>query len=137
MGQVIKSETTKEVVTTPVSEIHTPTAHSKKRVIFRAYQFIWYILGVIETLLAFRVFFKLFAANPYSGFVNLVYAITYPLAAPFFGIFRTTASQGSILEWSTLFAMLVYALLAYGLVELLQFLKPVSHEEVEQTIDNP
>lgn len=129
-------KTTEQVVTTTGSA-ETPASYQKKKVIFRAYQVIWYILGVVETLLFFRVILKLFAANPLSGFVNFIYTLSNPFALPFYGIFRISASQGSILEWTTLFAMIVYLILAYGLVELMKFIKPVSPQEVRETVDNP
>ena len=129
-------KTTEQVVTTSASG-ETSGSYQKKKAIFRTYQIIWYILGIIETLLFFRVMLKLFAANPISGFVNLIYTFSDPFALPFYGIFRITASQGSILEWTTLFAMVVYLIVAFGLVELIKFVKPVTPEEVKQTVDDP
>ena len=41
-----------------------------------------------------------------------------------------------VFEWSTLIAMAVYAILAYGLVALFQLIKPTNPEEVEQNVDN-
>ena len=128
-------KTTEQVVTT-TSASDTPGSYKKKKVIFRTYQIVWYILGVIETLLAFRIILKLFAANPYSGFTSLIYALSDPFALPFYGIFRITAVSGSVLEWTTLFAMIVYLILAYGLVELIKFIKPVSPEEVHEAVDH-
>jgi hypothetical protein len=130
--QVVK--TTK--VIPPVQTEHTQRVLKKKKTIFRTYQVIWYILGLIEVLLAFRMTLKALGANPTSGFTNLIYALSDPLALPFSGIFGVTATQqGNFFEWSTLIAALVYALIAYGLVELMQLIKPVSKEEVEQTVD--
>ncbi len=129
-------KTTKQV-TPPVQTELPQKAFQKKKVIFRTYQIIWYILGVVEVLLAFRVSLKALGANPVSGFANLVYTVSDPLALPFQGILGTTiGTGGSVFEWSTIVAALVYALFAYGLVQLIQFLKPVSPEEVEQTVDN-
>lgn len=111
-------------------------AYQKKKVIFRTYQVIWYILGVVEVLLAFRVILKMLGANSASPFVSFIYAISRLFAQPFAGILGTSASSGLVLEWSTLIAMAVYAILAYGIVRLLQLIKPTSPEEVEQTVDS-
>lgn len=111
-------------------------SYQKKKVIFRTYQVIWYILGVIEVLLAFRVILKLFGANSASTFVSFIYALSRVFAQPFAGIFGITASSGMVLEWSTLIAMAVYAVLVYGIVQLLQLIKPTTPEEVEQTVDS-
>ena len=58
----------------------------KKKRIFRLNQIIWYILGVIEILLAFRIVLKALAANQGSGFTNFIYTISNPFALPFRGI---------------------------------------------------
>jgi hypothetical protein len=87
-----------------------------------SYAILFYILDVVEGLLALRLLFKLLAANPANGFVNFLYTITAPLVAPFAGIFRSTgvSSAGSILEVGTIIAMIIYALLVYAIVGLLR-----------------
>lgn len=129
-------KTTRQV-TPPLQTEHPQKVFQKKKAIFRTHQIIWYILGIVEFLLAFRMTLKALGANPFSGFTNLVYALSDPLALPFRGIFGiTTTPQGNYFEWSTLVAAFVYSLLAYGLAELMQLVKPVSKEEVEQTVDS-
>src|SRR5687768_5520512 len=86
---------------------HPLKTYDKKKVIFRAYQVIWYILGVIEVLLAFRVILKMLGANPNAGFANLIYTLSNPLAMPFRGIFQTAVVETSVFEWSTIIAGLV------------------------------
>lgn len=124
-------------VVTPGVETSSPQqTYQAKKAIFRSYQVIWYIVGVIEVLLAFRVVLKLLGANTYSGFTNGIYAISSPFALPFAGILGVTVNSDMVLEWSTLIAMAVYVVLAYGIVELLQLVKPTTPQEVEQTVDN-
>ena len=36
----------------------------------------WYVLGILEALLALRFLLKLMQANPLAGFTNFVYSIT-------------------------------------------------------------
>lgn len=110
--------------------------YQAKKAIFRTYQVIWYILGIIEVVLAFRVILKLLGASTQSGFTSFIYGVSSPFALPFAGILRTSASSGMVLEWSTLIAMAVYAVLAYGLVALFQLIKPTNQTEVENTVDN-
>lgn len=85
---------------------------------------IYYLLGLLETLLIFRFIFKLLGANPQSGFVAGIYAITGGMLAPFSGIFSPFITRGaetqSVFEPATLIGMLVYALIAWGLVRLLE-----------------
>lgn len=90
---------------------------------FTAKRVIYYILGLLEILLAFRFVFKLLGANPDSGFVAFIYAVTQIFLAPFTTIFRPAVTQGietkAILEPSTMIAMAVYALIAWGIVKLI------------------
>lgn len=123
-------------VTSGVSTDSPQKEYQTKKAIFRSYQVIWYILGVIEVLLAFRVVLKFLGANAFSGFANFIYAISGLFALPFAGILGTSASSNLIFEWSTLIAMAVYAVVAYGIVALFQLIKPTNPEEVEQSVDN-
>lgn len=94
--QVVK--TTKEVIP-PVQIEHPQKVFQKKKAIFRTHQVIWYLLGIVEVLLAFRMTLKALGANPFSGFTNLIYAFSNPLTLPFSGIFGvTTTPQGNFLS---------------------------------------
>lgn len=112
----------------------TPEKYGQKKAVFRAYQVIWYFLGFVEAVLAFRFALKALGANSGSGFASLVYTVSAPFAAPFLGIFPASATGRVLIEWSTIVAMIVYLLLAYGLVSFLQFVKPTNPKEVEETI---
>lgn len=85
---------------------------------------IYYVLGVIEVLLAFRFIFRLLGANPLSGFVSFIYSITGIFIAPFWGIFNSFVSNGlaarSVFEPATVIGMAVYAIAAWGIVRLLK-----------------
>ena len=133
--QVVK--TTKTVVPPAIKTEPPQEVYETKKVIFRTYQVIWYILAVIEILLGFRMTLKALGASQLSGFTSLIYALSDPLALPFSGILRSTVSDTSTLEWSTVIAAIVYAFIAYGIVYLMQMIKPVTPHEVEQKVDNP
>jgi hypothetical protein len=128
---------TRTVVRPTVVTEHPQRVYDAKRTIFRAYQIIWYILAFIEILLAFRFVFHLMGANPYSGFVALIYGLSGILVAPFVGILPAYGAGVSVFEWSTIIAAVVYLLIAWGLVYLFQLIKPVDPVEVEETVDNP
>jgi uncharacterized protein YggT (Ycf19 family) len=81
---------------------------------------VYYILNVIEIILALRLIFRLLGANPGNGLVNFLYTISAPLVAPFVGIFRQPVVSGSVLEWSTVIAMIIYAVVAYLIVQLIR-----------------
>ena len=97
--------------------------------LYRGTQIVWYILGILEALLAFRFVLKLLGANPDAGFSHFIYSVTYLFAAPFLSVFNLTQVAGSSIEWTTLLAMLVYGLVAYGIVRLLLISKTVSTPE--------
>lgn len=125
-----------EVVMPSMGGAQPQDGYKTKKVIFHAYQIIWYILGVVEVLLAFRILLLLFGADTKSGFTNFIYAISDPLALPFAGIFGITSTSGSVFEWSTFIAMIVYAVVAYGIVALIRLVKPTNPVEIEETVDN-
>lgn len=130
---------TQKVTTASTPQVETTSPQKEyrtKKTIFRTYQVIWYILGMIEVLLAFRILLKLLGASTQSGFTSFIYAISNPLALPFAGILGITQISNMIIEWSTLIAMVVYFILAYGIVAFFQLIKPTNQEEVEQTVDN-
>jgi len=103
--------------------------------LYRGTQIVWYILGIIEALLAFRFVLKLLGANPEAGFTAFIYGATYIFAAPFLRVFRMTQVAGSIFEWTTLLAMFVYWALAFGIIKLLLMGKSVSTPEAAEKLD--
>ncbi len=88
----------------------------------RATQAIYAAFAVLEVLIAFRVVLKLLAANPANLFAQLIYGITEPFVLPFQGLFVTPQAAGVVLELSSILAIFVYMLIAYGLVRLVWLL---------------
>lgn len=103
--------------------------------LYRGTQVVWYILGVLEVLLAFRFVLKLLAANPYAGFTMFIYTLSEIFAAPFLNVFRISRVEGSIFEWTTLLAMAVYALVAWGVIKIFIMSKTVSTPEAAVKLD--
>lgn len=103
--------------------------------LYRGTQIVWYILGLVEVLLAFRFILKLTAANPGAGFTSFIYNLTYVFAAPFLSVFGRTQVEGSVVEWSTILAMLVYWIVATGIVKIFLMSKTVSTPEAAAKLD--
>lgn len=86
----------------------------------------YYILGVLEVLLAFRLVLKILGSNPESTFVSAIYALSGIFVAPFTGIFGEVATEGlettAVLEPALIVAMVVYALVVYGIVKLFEIM---------------
>jgi len=120
-------ETIKETVTTQSDGNNTVTAKHNRNAA-TSYQTVEYLVyfffGLLEILLAFRLLLKLTGASMSSSFVGLIYNLTGIFILPFEGIFRRGFSQGlettSVLEPATLVAVIVYAVLAWGIVKLIR-----------------
>lgn len=112
-----------------------PYVASSTKPLYRGTQIVWYILGILEALLAFRFILKLLGANAGAGFTHFIYAVTYPFAEPFIAVFRTSRVAGSVFEWTTLLAMIVYWLVALAIIRLLTMSKSVTTPEAAQKLE--
>ncbi len=87
---------------------------------------VYFFFGALEVLLTFRLVLKLMGASLTSTFVGLIYGLTGIFILPFEGIFRRGYTQGvettSVLEPATVVAMIVYAILVWGIVKLIRIL---------------
>ena len=110
-----------------------PTYHETKRV-WRSYNVIWFFVGIIVALLAFRFVFELLGANPYNAFVQMIYTLSYPFAGPFQSIFGVTNVARSTFDWSLLVAIIVYILIGYALVQLLRIIHPTTTDEIRHRV---
>lgn len=86
----------------------------------RITQFILLAFGILETLIGFRVLFKLIGANSANLFTHWVYNLSAPFLAPFMTLVVNPGGQEIVLEVTSLIAMLVYGLLCWALVTLAQ-----------------
>ena len=100
-----------------VSEVRTSQSEPgrEQRIFtFKASQLIWLAFGVLEVLIALRIGLMLVGANPGSPVVALIYGITALFLIPFVGLIGSPAVGGMVLEISSMFAMLIYALIAWA-----------------------
>jgi len=110
-----------EIITTPIVTTPVKTGATNKE----TYEYlIYYFFGFLEILLAFRLILKIAGASLSSGFVRLIYTLTSILIMPFDGIFRKAVAPGmeavSVFEPATLVAIIVYILIAWGIVKLVR-----------------
>ena len=70
---------------------------------------------------------RLLGANLGNVFVQTIYSITNVLLWPFSGIFRSAVTTGietkSVMEPATIIAVIVYAIIGWGIVKLIAILK--------------
>lgn len=96
------------------------TELSERQVVLRkTTRLIWWTTGVIEFLIGIRVLLRIMAANPGNPFANFIYSLTDLLLWPFMGLTATPASDGVVLEISSVIAMIIYMLLAWIVIEFL------------------
>jgi hypothetical protein len=124
--------TTRETVTTradgtgSTSSVSNTSAESYASVYQTVEYLVYFFFGAIEILLAFRMLLKITGANAGSGFVDFIYSLSNILVYPFEGIFRSGVTKGlettAVFEPSTLVALLVFPVLAWGIVVLIRVL---------------
>lgn len=80
------------------------------------------LVGIIEILLGVRLVLELFGASPSAPFVAWMYDLTGALVSPFAGAFPNWIIGGFILDVTTLFAMVGYAIVGWLFVQLFSFI---------------
>jgi hypothetical protein len=85
----------------------------------QAQRTVWTILTVLEVFLGLRFFLKWIAANPNSVFAAFLYRLTDLVLWPFAGLVGNATNGDSILEVTTLLAMLIYAVLFWVVLRVL------------------
>jgi uncharacterized protein YggT (Ycf19 family) len=88
----------------------------------RVERVIWFIVAVIDSLIAIRFFMKLLGASYQADFVRFMYGVTGPLVAPFRGIFQSSGSGNYVLEPESLIAIAIYLLIGWGVVALIRIM---------------
>lgn len=89
----------------------------------RLNRLIWLFVGVVNVLIALRFILKLIAANPGNSFASFVNSLTDGLVAPFISLINPpVVATGAIVEVASIFAIIVYTLLALAVTQLFRIL---------------
>ena len=91
------------------------------------------LFGILEGLLGIRFMLGLLGANPAAGFAQFIYGMTGPFIAPFVGLFGQPRFEGSVFEFNSLVAIVVYALIAWVLVKIVWLMLGDSRRGVRTT----
>ena len=83
---------------------------------------IWFIVALVDALIAIRFFMKLLGASYSADFVRFMYGVTAPMVAPFRGIFPASGSGNYVLEPESLIAIAIYLLIGWGAVALIRIM---------------
>lgn len=88
---------------------------------YRSIQTVWLIVGIVNIVLALDFIFRAAGAND-TGFANLIYRAGRRLAAPFDGIFNTTAvaNGNAVFRWADLLAIAVYTIAAWIITKIIR-----------------
>lgn len=86
---------------------------------FKATQVVKLLFGLLIALIAMRIGLKLIGANPESLIAGLIYGFTDLFLFPFTGLIDSPTAGKLVLELSSMFAILIYGLIAWGLVKLI------------------
>ena len=82
----------------------------------------FFLVAALETLLALRFILKLAGGNPDSLFAQVIYGWSNPFISPFNNLFGEPAVSGSVIEFNTITAMIVYGLLGILAARLIEIL---------------
>ena len=86
----------------------------------RIVNIVYFLFGALELLLAIRVILQLIGVNPSNGFASFIYALSTPFVALFASLMQNPTLGGtSVLEITTLIAMLVWGIVAWLVGRLL------------------
>jgi YGGT family len=87
---------------------------------FRAAAVVGFVVGLVDILIAARFLGKLLGASSQSAFVHFIYQLSSVMVAPFTGIFGDTGTKTNTFETASLVAIVVYAVIGWGLVVLIR-----------------
>lgn len=84
-----------------------------------AQRIVYYVGGALLVLLLLRFVLALLGANRANPFADLIFSLSLPFVAPFFGLFAYEPVYGQFaFETGTLIAIIVYAALTAGIARL-------------------
>ena len=118
-----------------VSTTEHESGRGQRVATIKATQIIWLLLGLLEASIALRVVFKLIAVNAANPFAKLLYGATNLFVGPFKSLVGNPTSGGMVLEISSIIAMLVYLLIAWGIERIVYvvFYRPRGPVSFRQT----
>lgn len=103
-----------EIDTTQVDQVN-----DRRTKMYVSTQVLWLLFGLLEGLLGLRFIFKLIGVNPENVFATFLYGLTDIFLTPFADLTSAITANGMSLEFTTLIAMLVYALVGWALERII------------------
>ncbi len=105
--------------TTQISNPQDTNKRSKNNILT---DIIAYLTGLLIVILGIRLFLALFGANPANIFAKFIYNTSHPFVIPFFSLFNYHSYNYAVAHFEiyTLVAIIVYALIAWGIIKLIK-----------------
>jgi hypothetical protein len=110
---------TNESNVTEAKSVQREPGLTRRFLSFKATQIILLSFSILEILIALRIILKLIGANPDNPTVALIYGFTSLFLIPFAGLIKSPTTNGMILETSSIFAIVIYALTAVAFEKLI------------------
>lgn len=106
------------------AEARQEEARTVRYAIGKLNDFLQWFMAVLEVTLVIRFLLKLIGADPSNLFAGFLYALTDIILFPFSGIVQSPSVHPpyQAFEWSTLIAMIIYALIFWAIRRFLSIL---------------
>lgn len=101
-----------------------------RRSVAQITQIMWFVIGLVEALLALRLILGMTGANEGAGFSQIILGVTQPLVLMFRGLFPVAATGGFEFEPAAAVAMAVYFLLGLALARIIRIVYGEAPEAV-------
>ncbi len=96
------------------------TTANQNSAVARVVNIVYFLFGALELLLAVRVILRLVGANTDNGFANFINVLTAPFVALFASLVQNPVLSGtSVLEITTIFAMVIWAIVGWLLSQFI------------------
>lgn len=106
-----------------VTVVNPPPVKPKNVISLKAQQFFIFLYTFIAVLLTFRFVLAFLGARQESPFVAMVYQLSVPFMLPFTNMFGRSLQVAQYrLEFEVLVALLVYAVVFYGIAKLVSII---------------
>jgi len=119
-----------DIESTYAAEVDAPDTPIQR--VRRTTRTIRFLFRLIEVLLLIRFFLKLVGANPASPFGIFLYGLTDPLVAPFSALFDDPTIGRSMIEFTTVLALIIYPIFGWVVERSIQLV--FYHEQGGQQI---
>lgn len=116
-----ENHTTQVTQTETIEQKSPDTTNDPEHSFNVAERVVWFITGILLTILGIRFLLSILGANTTNPFADFIYSVSKPFVRPFFSLFKYDGYVygESRFEMYTLVAILVYLAIAFGITKLI------------------